>query len=218
VPRLLVALAVPPPRTTESSERSSKLVLLAYAALALLVVFGVLRARENREPPKPVKKYRGYDPMSAAAPPADPYVPSPYAPSRVRWCDAARAIHAKCERCHSAPPRLYGAPFPLLTYADTQLEYPPGSGQLVSQRMYGMIAHGRMPPLGQPMDPPVEPLTDAELDILLVWLREGALPYGGEACGSFSSGSAGSAGTAGSAGSAGTAGTAGSAGAPGARR
>lgn len=170
---------------SEPNERSSsKLVLLAYAALAVAVVFGVVRARAHREPPKPDPKFHGYDPMSAAPAQPDPLTPSPYAPTSVRWCAAARVMHDKCARCHSAPPRLFGAPFPLLVYADTQREYPPGSGQLVSQRMHGMIAYGRMPPLGQPMDPPVEPLTDAEKDTLLVWLREGALPYGGEDCAS----------------------------------
>jgi hypothetical protein len=168
---------------SETTERSSsKLVLLAYAALAVAVVFGVARARAHREPPKPDPKFHGYDPMSAAPAQPDPLTPSPYAPTSVRWCAAARVMHDKCARCHSAPPRLFGAPFPLLVYTDTQREYPPGSGQLVYQRMRGMVAYGRMPPLGQPMDPPVEPLTDAEKDTLLVWLREGALPYGGEEC------------------------------------
>jgi len=191
---------VPPSETTE---RSSKLVLVAYAALAIVVVIGIVRARAHREPSKPDPKFHGYDPMSAAPPPPDPLIPSPYAPTSVRWCDAARVLHAKCVRCHSAPPRLFGAPFPLLRYADTQHEYPPGSGQLVYQRMRGMVAYGRMPPLHQVTEPPVEPLTDSEKDILLVWLREGALAYGGEDCGSLGSGTAGVGGAAGAAGSTG---------------
>jgi hypothetical protein len=154
--------------------------------LAVAVVIGVVRARAHRVPPRPSPTFHGYDPESAAPPPPEPLTPSPYAPSSVRWCDARRVLEAKCVRCHSAPPRIYGAPFSLLSYADTQNEYPPGSGQLVYQRMRWMVAYGRMPPLGQQIEPPIEPLDDTERDLLLVWLREGGLAYGGESCGSGS--------------------------------
>jgi hypothetical protein len=38
-------------------------------------------------------------------------------------CDVFAIVHSICNKCHTNPP-VFGAPFPLLTYADTQQPYP----------------------------------------------------------------------------------------------
>jgi hypothetical protein len=84
-------------------------------------------------------------------------------------CDVFKIIHGTCNRCHIDPP-LLGAPFPLLTYEDTQMPYDT-HGKLRYQRMREVIQ-----PDGSPHMPlqstkiVVPPLTDAELATLDAWL------------------------------------------------
>jgi hypothetical protein len=80
----------------------------------------------------------------------------------------------KCQRCHQDPPEN-GAPFPLLSYADTQVFYPPAQNQTrVVDTMQRAIETGFMPPVGVQLDPAVEPLTGDEEELLLDWLESGA--------------------------------------------
>ena len=154
--------------------------LAAYAALALLVLGGILRIRHKREL-EALKKPVEWNLFVPAAIP-DPLHPSPLARRVVRWCDALEVIERKCQRCHSSPP-ANGAPFALLRYSDTQRDYPAGSGRFIHDRMSYVIRHRTMPMVALVLDPPVEPLEPHEVDTLLVWLEEGALPFGGEECG-----------------------------------
>lgn len=92
------------------------------------------------------------------------------------WCDAYAVMEAKCHRCHNEP-QLYGAPFSLLTWADTQAKY--STSKVRYQRMQDVVTSGFMPLVdanGPPLNamPPVEPLTDEEKITLLQWLGEGA--------------------------------------------
>jgi hypothetical protein len=87
--------------------------------------------------------------------------------------DGGYSAQAKCRRCHQDPP-LNGAPFPLLTWADTQFCY---SQRAVWQRMSNVIDSGYMPYCAgsdagacAKFDPPVEPLTAVEKAKLLSWL------------------------------------------------
>ena len=93
------------------------------------------------------------------------------------YCDAAPILELKCQRCHQDPPES-GAPFPLLTYADTQVPAPL-QGDTERKRaadILSAIETNYMPFMGLPLDPPVSPLTCSERTTLLDWLRKGASP------------------------------------------
>jgi hypothetical protein len=83
------------------------------------------------------------------------------------WCAASAVLQANCQRCHREPTEN-GAPFPLLTYADTQVLDRNGTPRFV--RMKDAIESDYMPPNFLKLDPEVEPLTDAERALLLTWL------------------------------------------------
>ncbi len=93
-------------------------------------------------------------------------------------CEIAAVIEAKCQRCHDDPPKN-GAPFPLLTWEDTQRPY---GTKLVYEAMLPAIETGFMPLTQLTLDPPVEPLTPAEKTLLLDWLGESAPAAFGPAC------------------------------------
>ena len=102
---------------------------------------------------------------------------APNAARVVRWCTVRAVLERRCQRCHGSPTQL-GAPFPLVTYADTQREFPPGSGQPLAGRMSHAIRYRIMPPVTFPVEPPVLRLDAADRDVLLAWLEEGALALG----------------------------------------
>jgi hypothetical protein len=176
-------LTAPPKRgpATPSKERSRLILLAAYLSLAVLIAYGVLRARANKAKVEEKAGFSERYESPSFRPPPDPLAPSFNARRVVRWCEVLAVLRAKCQRCHDAPPK-HGAPFPLLTYAHTQAEYPPGSGQAVHRRMLTMIRYRTMPPLTLELEPPVEALDARELDVLLPWLEDGAFAYGGEDC------------------------------------
>jgi uncharacterized membrane protein len=93
------------------------------------------------------------------------------------YCDVAPILAAKCARCH-ADPTDHGAPFPLVTYADTQEPSPlsDDSERLRAADMLIAVESNRMPFIDVPLDPPVSQLTCQERSTLLTWLRKGALP------------------------------------------
>lgn len=157
------------------------MMLAAYASLALMIGYGVLRARAQRAKAQANAPEVHFNDLFAYAPSPDPLVPRVSARRTVRWCEARATIEAKCQRCHGSVP-ANGAPFSLLTYADTQREHAPGSGIPMYRRMSDMIRERRMPPVELAIEPAVEPLDLYEQDVLLVWLEEGAFAYGGEAC------------------------------------
>jgi hypothetical protein len=97
----------------------------------------------------------------------------------VTWCQAEAVLEAKCQRCHANPPQN-GAPFPLVTYDDTQVETA-GTPRWI--KMKHVVENDIMPPTFLPdLMPPVEPLTSGEKKELLDWLEQGALPAGGTNC------------------------------------
>jgi hypothetical protein len=91
----------------------------------------------------------------------DPTIADPVLP-----CEIDAILEAKCRRCHSEP-QQNSAPFPLLTWEDTQAEY---SGKLIYVRMHNAVNTDFMPLTALQLDPPVEKLTAAEKDTLLAWL------------------------------------------------
>lgn len=87
-------------------------------------------------------------------------------------CDVRVVLESKCQRCHQDPP-LNGAPFPLLSWSDTRVEY---VDQLVYQAMLGAVDTDFMPPLWVDVEPPVQALTAGEKQTLLDWLESDAPP------------------------------------------
>jgi hypothetical protein len=80
-------------------------------------------------------------------------------------CDVYTIIHENCHGCHIKPP-LNGAPFPLLTYADTQAEYY-NTPDKIWQHMKLVIEPGALPGMPFGKNPPglPEPL----LNTLRAW-------------------------------------------------
>lgn len=104
----------------------------------------------------------------------------------VAWCGSSASepsayrVMAVCRRCHQEP-QLHFAPFPLLTWDDTQQPYGVG-GRLRHQRMFEVVRDDVMPFRFSTIDPPVAPLSAEDKATLLNWLAQGAQPLGGRAC------------------------------------
>jgi len=101
----------------------------------------------------------------------------PSAEFELTYCDVAPIIQSKCQRCHQAPPQ-HGAPFPLMTYDDTQVLSPRTDApeRKRAEDMLSVVETNYMPYMGLALDPPVSPLTCAERATLLDWLGKGAFP------------------------------------------
>ena len=103
--------------------------------------------------------------------------PSEEGPSgTVAWCQVSQVLQAKCQRCHVGA-GLLGAPFPLVTYDDTQVLEPSGDRRRW-EVMQIMVEENFMPP----NDPPAEKLTSEERTTLDTWFHEGAKAVGGTSC------------------------------------
>jgi cytochrome c5 len=83
-------------------------------------------------------------------------------------CEVSRILAARCQSCHQRPPQ-FGAPMPLVSWADTQTMAPGGSTE-VWRSMKAKLAAGLMPPAGAPGGA----LTDSEKSTLVGWLDAGA--------------------------------------------
>jgi hypothetical protein len=94
------------------------------------------------------------------------------------WCEVSKVLLAKCQRCHVGE-GLNGAPFPLVTYEDTQVQDATGPRWV---RMQAMVEDDKMPPPDAALSPPVEPLSASEKERLLAWFAAGAEPVGGTDC------------------------------------
>ena len=94
------------------------------------------------------------------------------------WCEVREVLKAKCWRCHVGE-GFNGAPFPLETYEDTQVQDAPGPRW---QRMQAMVADDKMPPSDVVLSPPAPPVTASEKELLLAWFDAGAEAVGGTDC------------------------------------
>jgi len=103
------------------------------------------------------------------------------------FCDVRLILQNKCQRCHGNPTQN-AAPFPLVSYADTQVSAPtPENPQRKRyHQMLTAVESGIMPDQSQDLAPPVSPLTCEEKATLLAWLRADAPPAadGTSECGS----------------------------------
>jgi hypothetical protein len=101
------------------------------------------------------------------------------------FCEALAVVRAKCQRCHTRPPKN-GAPVPFLTYDDFQAPYG-SSGSTYAEVATRAVELDVMPyvVLNEPptsLMPPVQALTSEEKATLLSWLKQGAMPEGGTEC------------------------------------
>jgi uncharacterized membrane protein len=94
------------------------------------------------------------------------------------WCEVSEVLALKCQRCHAGN-GFNGAPFPLVTYEDTQVQDAPGPRW---QRMQAMVEDDKMPPPDLVLSPPAQPVTASEKALLLAWFEAGAEPVGGTDC------------------------------------
>jgi mono/diheme cytochrome c family protein len=76
-------------------------------------------------------------------------------------CDVYRVLNGNCHRCHGDP-LVDGAPFPLLTYADTQADF---FTRPVWDRMADAVEPGAIP--GMPFG--ANPMEEANIDVLRAW-------------------------------------------------
>jgi len=83
-------------------------------------------------------------------------------------CDVFEVIHRACNPCHTNPP-INGAPFPILTYEDTQEPYGIASKRFLA--MNQVIRPGGTPPM-----PPSGALSAQDLKVLTGWLDACAPP------------------------------------------
>jgi hypothetical protein len=84
-------------------------------------------------------------------------------------CDVEAALKAKCRRCHTLPAR-HGAPFPLLTWQQTQQAF---RGTPIAGHMGRAVKSGFMP-YRINANPPIEPLTESEKQAIIAWVEAGA--------------------------------------------
>ena len=104
----------------------------------------------------------------------------------VAYCAALPIVRAKCQSCHTDPPK-HGAPVPFLSADDFHRPY--GSSGTVEywQVAVDQVESDTMPyvVLNNPptsLMPPVQPLSADEKATLLGWLRQGATEEGGTDC------------------------------------
>lgn len=98
----------------------------------------------------------------------------------VSWCQVSEVLEAKCQRCH-VDAGLHGAPFPLVSFDDTQVVEKSGDSRRW-ERMQLMVDQGFMPPEDPRLDPPPAKLTSDEKTTLMTWFGEGARAVGGTDC------------------------------------
>ena len=115
-------------------------------------------AERKPRPPKPP------EPL----PPEPPFGPLEVADSGFS-CEVEAALKAKCRRCHTIPAR-HGAPFPLLTWEQTQADF---RGTPIAGHIGRAVKSGFMPYRIR-ANPEIEPLTDAEKQAIVSWAESGA--------------------------------------------
>jgi hypothetical protein len=98
----------------------------------------------------------------------------------VTWCQASTVLESVCQRCHTDPP-ANNAPFPLVSYEDTQAPYYTTDLQ-IWEVMQTAVSSGFMPLRPAALMPPVEALTCKEKSTLLGWLDQGAKLVGPTTC------------------------------------
>lgn len=81
-------------------------------------------------------------------------------------CDVSALLVESCQGCHSSPPK-FGAPMPLVTYADVMRA---GANGRVVDHMRKRLADRSMPPASS------SPVSQPKIDLFDRWVSEGAKP------------------------------------------
>lgn len=140
--------------------------MLAVVAIAIAL------GRASKGKPSPEVKsapFQSGTPSASEPIPEEPAFGPLRAPDSGLPCDVDEVLAKKCRRCHATPAR-HGAPFALYTWADTQRLR---ADQPLYRHIARVVQTGFMPyPI--PANPPVLPLTDAEKQTLLDWVKAGA--------------------------------------------
>jgi uncharacterized membrane protein len=92
-------------------------------------------------------------------------------PAEPTWCEARDVLERNCQRCHGAKPSN-GAPFPLVTYEDTQASNSKGKARF--QTIAQVVESELMPPTYLELEPPVAALDRNDRQLLLTWCEQGA--------------------------------------------
>lgn len=92
-------------------------------------------------------------------------------------CNVETILVEHCQQCHSAPPQ-YGAPMPLVTYANLLAPAPTNHSEPVFQMVDARI-HDDAAPMPQPPNPRLDATDMATIDS---WVDAGAPPGSGGAC------------------------------------
>ncbi len=105
-------------------------------------------------------------------------------------CDVGAIVQSSCIECHQNPP-LFGAPMPLVTWADTQAESAQFPGQKIHQRMAARVSA-----TVRPMPQAPRTLTAEQIAAITAWSSAGAPKNAAGMCGA-GGGSGGSGGSGG---------------------
>lgn len=87
-------------------------------------------------------------------------------------CEPRRVLVTVCQECHTRPETKNGAPFPLQWRSDVLATY---GGVEIRQLMIEQLSVGRMPLSPVTIDP-------SDRELLLAWLRDGAMAVEPTAC------------------------------------
>ncbi len=150
-----------------------------FSRCALFTIVFCLSCEEKSPPesagdPTSAPREPVAEPQTAPPKTPEPSGPPPWAnrvsPQGGFPCDVDEVLASSCRRCHWEP-QENDAPFPLVMYDDIQKER---SGKPIFKLMEQMVAADLMPPLDEPVEPKVAPLTPEQKEILLKWLGAGA--------------------------------------------
>jgi hypothetical protein len=98
-------------------------------------------------------------------------------PSATLPCAVDQVLVSRCQSCHGSPP-LYGAPMPLVTFADLHAATPSNTPVPVYQTVE-IRTHDDAAPMPQPPNPRLSAADQATLDS---WIAAGAPPGDGSTC------------------------------------
>lgn len=158
-----------------------ELIPAKWAALALVLAFSFGCEEETErdvEVPSVVDMKPPNQPLLNGAQPLPAsqasQTPPPWAgrvsPDGGFPCEVDQILAVSCRRCHFDP-QENDAPFALVKYEDIEKMR---SGKPISVLMAQMVEADLMPPLDEPVEPKVSPLTVEQKKTLLQWLGEGA--------------------------------------------
>ncbi|HVJ21973.1 MAG TPA: hypothetical protein VM686_41495 [Polyangiaceae bacterium] len=153
-----------------TSGYAAHVVFRRYSLLLVLLALCAsgCQRKDKKRAPQPARTYQ--------RPPPRPIPPEPaFQPHELEVadsgfpCEVEAALKAKCRRCHTTPAR-HGAPFPLLSWEQTQADF---RGTPVVGHIGRAVKSGFMP-YRIKANPEVEPLTDAEKQAIVSWAESGA--------------------------------------------